>query len=72
MRAVMTVLIGWFPLLVIVAAESIKVPSSMWSFLNDVGIHARSLIAAPLLIISEGMTILRLALADHPLGKIPY
>ena len=66
MRAVMTVLIGWFPLLVIVAAESIKVPSSIGSFLTDVGIHARSLIAAPLLIISEGITIGRLeAIVRH-------
>lgn len=47
-RALTSVVIGWFPLVVLVVAGN-----GATSFFTDVGTHARSLIAAPLLIVCE-------------------
>lgn len=62
-RATVSILIGWFPLIVLVIAQDFK---SLFSFLTDFGVHARSLIAAPLLIMSETVCLSRLqAVAVH-------
>lgn len=60
-RAVTSVVIGWLPLLVIVVAEIIQGRSSALSFFTDYATHARSLIAAPLLILCEVLCLRRLA-----------
>lgn len=59
-RATVTVLIGWLPLVVLVLAEHLRGQVSFFSFLTDYGVHARSLIAAPLLIMSEPICLRRL------------
>ena len=60
-RAVTSIVIGWFPLIVIVLAEGFLRRSSMASFFTDVATHARSLVAAPLLILCEALCLKRLA-----------
>src|SRR5262245_39912794 len=65
-RAVVVVLIGWFPLLVLVLAESLSGGSATTSFLKDIGTHSSSLIAAPLFILCEPLCLNRLhAIASH-------
>lgn len=60
-RAVTSVVIGWLPLLVIVVAEILQGRSSALTFFTDYATHARSLIAAPLLILCEVLCLRRLA-----------
>jgi hypothetical protein len=60
-RALTCVLIGWFPLLVLVFATSMSRWSAAWSFVTDFGTHARSLIAAPLFIFCEPRCLQKLA-----------
>ena len=65
-RATVSILIGWFPLVVLVLAEDLNGQISFLSFVTDFGVHARSLIAAPLLIICEAICLQRLeAVAIH-------
>ncbi|HET8781530.1 MAG TPA: hypothetical protein VFM63_03860 [Pyrinomonadaceae bacterium] len=52
-RAVVCVAIGWLPLVVLVIAQSGSNPSILYAFFTDFAVHARSLVAAPLFIISE-------------------
>ena len=59
-RAAVSVLIGWFPLIILVLAEDLHGEISVFSFLTDYGVHARSLVAAPLLIMSETLCLRRL------------
>jgi hypothetical protein len=60
-RAALVVLIGWVPLVVLSLLQnsSQRLQSVDW-FFSDFGVHARSLIAAPLLIIAETVCIPRL------------
>jgi hypothetical protein len=60
-RAITSVLIGWFPLLILVLLGSLQGQGSAASFFTDFGTHARSLIAAPLLILCEVLCLRRLA-----------
>ncbi len=52
-RAVVAMLVGWVPLVFLVAIENFQNHISLNSFLTDFGVHARSLLAAPLLILAE-------------------
>lgn len=52
-RATFLILVGWFPLIPLVIAQDFRSQTALLSFLVDFGVHARSLIAAPLLIVSE-------------------
>ena len=61
-RAFSCVLIGWFPLLVLVFATSAGRWSAAWSFITDFGTHARSLVAAPLFIFCEPRCLKKLAM----------
>ena len=54
-RAVVCIAIGWLPLLLLVVAQSGR--NNLYSFLTDFAVHARSLIAAPLFIISESLCL---------------
>jgi hypothetical protein len=56
------VLIGWAPL----AALSSLNSGGWWAFLSDIGVHARSLVAAPLFIVADALCAQRLgAIARH-------
>ena len=59
-RVTCSILLGWFPLVVLVLAEDLRSPISFFSFLTDFGVHARSLLAAPLLILAEPICLRRL------------
>ena len=59
-RATVSIVIGWLPLVVLVLAQDIRSQIFLFSFLSDYGVHARSLIAAPLLILSEAICLRRL------------
>ena len=52
-RAVVCVVFGWLPLLLLALVQSVSSPSILYPFLTDLAIHARSLIAAPLFILCE-------------------
>jgi len=52
-RAVLCILLGWLPLLILIIASGIRDASFINSFVTDYGVHARSLIGAPLFILSE-------------------
>ena len=53
-RAVVSIAIGWLPLVVLVIAQSGGSNRSLlYAFFTDFAVHARSLVAAPLFIISE-------------------
>jgi hypothetical protein len=53
-RAELAVLVGWAPLFVLAIMESLVLRNHVAdSFFSDVAVHARSLIAAPLLILAE-------------------
>ena len=60
-RAFTTVLLGWFPLLLLVFVGSTPRWNAVWSFLTDFGTHARSLIAAALFIFCEPACLKKLA-----------
>ncbi len=61
-RAVLVVLIGWVPLAVLSLLQNSnpRIQSADW-FFSDIGVHARSLIAAPLLVIAETVCAARLS-----------
>lgn len=67
LRMAFVVLIGWLPLLVLTAIRSgLTGDASFSSFLSDFGVHARSLIAAPLLLAAEAYSLPKLsAIARH-------
>jgi len=52
-RAIVCIVIGWFPLVLLVLLQSGGNPSSLYAFFTDFAVHARSLLAAPLFIICE-------------------
>jgi hypothetical protein len=52
-RAVVCIAIGWLPLVVLVLAQNGSNRSILYAFFTDFAVHARSLVAAPLFIISE-------------------
>ena len=58
-RAVLTVLLGWVPIIVLVATSELR-SEALPSFFRDFAVHARSLIAAPLFILAEGFCLPRL------------
>ena len=60
-RALTCVVIGWLPLLALTFFTSTPRWDSVWSLVSDFGTHARSLIAAPLLILCEPLCLKRLA-----------
>ncbi|HKS09864.1 MAG TPA: hypothetical protein VJS13_09980 [Pyrinomonadaceae bacterium] len=60
-RVFTSILLGWFPLLLLVFVTSAPGWSALWSFLTDFGTHARSLIAAPLFIFCEPRCLKKLA-----------
>lgn len=60
-RAVIAILIGWVPLILLVAFENFRNHVSLSSFLTDFGVYARSMLAAPLLILAESPCLRRLA-----------
>ena len=59
-RALVTVCIGWVPILILVFADNLRNHTSLQSFVTDFGVHARSLLAAPLLILCEVPCLRRL------------
>lgn len=67
LRMLFVVLLGWLPLLVLTAIRSgLSGDASIASFIADFGVHARSLVAAPLLIAAEAYSLPRLsAIARH-------
>jgi hypothetical protein len=61
-RAVIVALITWFPLLVLTALDDILCGGgSLKYFLRDVGVSARFLVAAPLLVAAESWCLPRLS-----------
>jgi hypothetical protein len=61
-RAAIAAGVGWLPLAVMTAAQSAFLgDGSFGSFLADYGVHARSLIAVPLLIAAEAVCLPRLS-----------
>src|SRR5215472_3242468 len=55
--AMLAALLGWFPLAILTALQSLVIKdSSFASFITDYGVLARSLIAAPLLVLGEDVT----------------
>lgn len=64
-RVFTSVLIGWLPLVVLVAVAGHDRWNSLLSFAGDLGTHARSLIAAPLFILCEVACLKRLAAIVH-------
>lgn len=62
LRALGAICLGWLPLAVIAAVQSFAFDDqSLRSFATDYGVHARSLIAAPLLIAADGLCAPRLS-----------
>lgn len=66
-RACLTALVGWLPLFVIAALQPHFVPvAGLSSFVTDLAVVARSLLAAPLFILAEASCVPRLAkMAQH-------
>lgn len=65
-RATTVVVLGWGVLVVIALVESLATPGTLRSFLQDFAVHGRSLIAAPLFIIAESVSLPRLErVASH-------
>ena len=60
-RALLVILIGWIPLLVLTIVQSIAQDSGgPGAFFPDIAVHARSLLAAPMLIVAEAVCAPRL------------
>jgi hypothetical protein len=66
-RAVLVVLLAWFPLALFTAINDLLSPGhSFLTFLSDYGVHARFLVAAPLLVLAEVVASRRLGtLSKH-------
>ncbi|MEJ8856264.1 hypothetical protein WKW79_16915 [Variovorax robiniae] len=60
-RALVIVCLGWLPLLAFAALALANGQDGVWrAFLRDASVHARSLVAAPLLVLAEAICIPRL------------
>jgi hypothetical protein len=59
-RALVVLLLGWVPLMILVVTDTLRTQSSSHSFITDFGVHARSLVAAPLLVLVEVPCLRRL------------
>jgi len=70
-RALLVALIGWLPLVVLAILQSIWIGSDEYtSLLWEVGVHARYLVAAPLLIVAESLCAPQLNfIAKHLAGR---
>jgi hypothetical protein len=65
-RALLVVGAGWVPLLVLCAIQSALGQDGLGSFLRDFAVHARSLIAAPILVLAQHPCVAHLsAIARH-------
>ena len=64
-RAEVCVAIGWFPLLLLVLVQAGGNGSVLYSFFTDFGVHGRSLLAAPLFILSEPICLRALDKIAH-------
>ena len=64
-RALVVIAIGWLPLVVLVFADNLSNHTSIFSFITDYGVHARSLLAAPLLVLSAKPCLRRLTEIVH-------
>jgi hypothetical protein len=65
-RAGLVILIGWVPLAVHSAMQGVLLGQDTRLFLLDIGVHARSLIAAPLFVLAESVCLPRLgAIAQY-------
>lgn len=66
-RTMLTLGIGWIPLAVMVAIDIVLGRiSSLYSFVDDIGVHARYAVAAPLLVLAHVVCARRLGLiAQH-------
>jgi len=63
LRAALVAAIAWLPLLLITSAQSMLFgDGSLRFFLTDYGVHARFLVAAPILIIAEATCLPRLSM----------
>jgi hypothetical protein len=61
-RALALVFVGWVPLLVLASVqEGLFRGTSSYSFLTDVGVHCRALVAAPVLVLAEATCFPHLA-----------
>jgi len=61
-RAVALLCIGWVPLLTLASLQEGLLPgTSLRSFLMDIGVHCRALIAAPVLILAEAICVPQLS-----------
>lgn len=56
-RAVVCIVIGWVPLVLFVLLQSGGNTSFLYAFFTDFAVHARSLVAAPLFILSESLCL---------------
>lgn len=67
LRMMLVIAVGWAPLVVLAAFRDLAThDGSFADFLSDYGVHARSLIAAPLLILAEAVCLPRFsAIARH-------
>ena len=70
----MVVVVGWLPLFLLALLARLHGEERVWSaFLGDASVHARSLLAAPLLVLAEAVCIPRLgeiARADGHLQQL--
>src|SRR5262249_14295330 len=68
-RALLVALLGWLPLAIFALTEGLGSGAPGHSFFTDFAVYARSLIAAPLLILAERDCLPRLgAVAGHFIG----
>lgn len=59
-RIILAVLIGWVPLAVLSVAQGVFAGQARATFLDDIGVHLRFLVAVPLLIVAEPIVHWRL------------
>jgi hypothetical protein len=65
-RAAMLVLVGWLPLVVLAIVQELHSPGAIGLLFSDFAVHARYLIAVPLLVVAEIVATPRLgAIAAH-------
>src|SRR5262245_37151737 len=61
LAAAVAVLVGWLPLVVLVAVDAFGHGADLASsFLQDYAVHARSLVAAPMLVLAHSFCVPRL------------
>lgn len=67
LRMMLVIAVGWAPLVVLTAFQDLSAhDGSFADFLSDYGVHARSLLAAPLFILAEAVCLPRFsAIARH-------